>query len=125
METVLTGSVRYIVNYTAGTDARETIVDGKTGAKIRINIDGLDEATEQDELFYIESPSGDMLYDAYDRREAMKLLSNIRKGMKYPDMDTASFYPPKRTVKKAKSESKSRKRMTGTPASLTGTRRLI
>jgi len=117
METKMSGSVRDIVNYALGTDARETVVDAKTGAKIRINIDGLDDATEQDEPFYIESPSGEMIYDAYNRQEAVKLLSNIRKGMKYPDMDTASLYPPKRRTNK-----KSSKRSSSTPTSIRGMR---
>lgn len=117
METRKSGNVRDIVSYAAGTDARETVVDAKTGAKIRINIDGLDDATERDEPFYVESPSSDMIYDAYNRQEAVKLLSNIRKGMKYPDMDTASLYPPKRKAKK-----KSSKRSSSTPTSIRGMR---
>ena len=79
------GNVSDLVNRVAASDARATFIDSKTGARIRINIDGLDGATEQDEPFYIESPDGENLYDAYNRKEARMILSNIRKGRKYPD----------------------------------------
>ena len=110
METKWTGSVKDLVNYVARTDARETVVDTKTGAKIRINIDGLEGAVEgKDEPFYIESPDGENLYDAYNRREAIAILSNIRKGIKYPDMAMASVPSPVKK-KKAKGKKHSRKR---------------
>ncbi len=76
------GSVKDLVNTVAGSDARATYVDTKTGAKIRINIDSAEEET--DEPFYIEH--GENLYDAHNRKDAVMILSNIRKGKKYPDM---------------------------------------
>ena len=116
METKKSGSVRDIVNYTAGTDARETVVDAKTGAKIRIDIDGAgyDEDTgKMGEPFYIEH--GDNLYDAFDRKEAMMILSNIRKGKQFPDMPDS----PKPRKPRAK---KSSKRSSSTPTSMQGIR---
>ena len=115
METKKSGSVRDIVNYTAGTDARETVVDAKTGAKIRINIDGggYDEDTgEIGEPFYIEH--GDNLYDAFDRKEAMMILSNIRKGKQFPDMPDSP--------KPRKPRKKSSKQSSSTPTSIRGVR---
>lgn len=115
METRKQGSVQDIVSYTAGTDARETVVDAKTGAKIRINIDGggYDEDTgEMGEPFYIEH--GGNLYDAFDRKEAMMILSNIRKGKKFPD--TPDNPKPRKLLKK------SSKRSSGTPTSIRGMR---
>ena len=115
METKKSGSVKDIVNYTAGTDARETVVDAKTGAKIRINIDGggYDEDTgEMGEPFYIEH--GDNLYDAFDRKEAMMILSNIRKGKQFPDMPDSP--------KPRKPRKKSAKRSSSTPTSIRGIR---
>jgi hypothetical protein len=90
MDTVLNTNVKDIVQYTAGTDARETVIDGKTGAKIRINIDGVDEDPQwgTQEPFYIEH--GDNLYDAYNRKEAVMILSNIRKGDKFPDQPSST-----------------------------------
>ncbi len=82
METKWTGNVRDLVRYASGTDARETVVDAKTGAKISINIGGGD-FEETDEPFYIEH--GGELYDAYNRKNAVMILSNIRKGKKDPD----------------------------------------
>ena len=108
METIWIGSVQDIVARVAASDARETFVDEKTGAKIRINIDGGD-FEETDEPFYIEH--GENLFDAYDRKEAVRILSNIRKGEKYPDMDIVSTAKPK---KKTKSKSKSRTRVGNT-----------
>ena len=116
METRKSGSVRDIVNYTMRTDARETVVDTKTGARIRINIDGggYDQDTgEIGEPFYIEH--GDNLYDAFDRKEAMMILSNIRKGKKFPDMPDS----PKPRKPRAK---KSSKRSSSTPTSMQGIR---
>ena len=103
METRWTGSVRDMVLYAAGTDARETVVDARTGAKVRINIDsgGYDEDTmKMGEPFYIEH--GDNLYDAFDRKEAVMILSNIRKGRQYPDMPDSS---PKKKRKSGKKKS--------------------
>lgn len=103
MDIVWTGNVRDLVATVARSDARTTYVDGVTGAKIRINIDGLEGATERDEPFYIESPNGEDLYDAYNRKEAVMILSNIRKGKKFPDMPEPS--KPKRSVsRKGKSK---------------------
>src|SRR3990172_10633764 len=111
MEIEKSGSVRDIVNYTAGTDARETVVDTQTGAKIRIDIDsgGYDEDTGKiGEPFYIEY--GDNLYDAFDRKEAIMILSNIRKGKQFPDMpDSPKLRKPRK---------KSSKRSPSTPTSI-------
>ena len=97
MDIVWTGNIRDLVATVAGSDARATYVDGVTGAKIRINIDGLDGATERDEPFYIEY--GENLYDAYNRKEAVMILSNIRKGRKFPDTPEE---PKKRRVSKSR-----------------------
>ena len=61
-------------------------MDAKTGARIRINIDGVDYDPQwgEPEPFYISHDG--YLYDAYNRKEARMILSNIRKGVKYPDM---------------------------------------
>lgn len=109
METKWTGNVRDLVNRVASSDARETFIDAKSGAKIRINIDGVDEdeAYGKAEPFYIESPDGDNLYDAYDRKEAVMILSNIRRGEKYPDMPSAA--PKRKRVAKQKPRRKSHK----------------
>ena len=114
METKKTGSVKDIVNYTGGTDARETVVDAKTGAKIRINIDGggYDEDTgEIGEPFYIEH--SDNLYDAFDRKEAVMILSNIRKGKQFPDIPDS---PKRRKLRKKVSKRSS------SPTSIRGIR---
>lgn len=104
MDIKWTGSVRDLVATVASSDARTTYID-KSGAKIRINIDGGD-FKETDEPFYIKSSDGENLYDAYDRKEAVMILSNIRKGKKYPDMPD---YEPKRKSTKPKSKRKSKK----------------
>ena len=116
METKMSGSVKDIVNRTAGTDARETIVDARTGAKIRLNIDGggYDEDTgEMGEPFYIEH--GENLYDAFDRKEAIMILSNIRRG-ENPDMPVTK---PKSAPRKRKPTSK---RSSGRPTGMQGLR---
>lgn len=97
METIWRGNVRDMVRYTAHTDARETVVDSQTGAKIRINIADAAEPGYKGvfEPFYIESPDGETIYDAYNRKEAITILSNIRKGMEYPDLGVASLFTPK------------------------------
>jgi hypothetical protein len=78
------GCVRDLVAAVASSDARTTYVDAKTGATIRINLNGNEDG--KGEPFYIESPDGENLYDAYDRKEAVMILSNIRKGAKLPDL---------------------------------------
>lgn len=105
METVWTGNIRGLVNMVGASDARQTFVDSKTGAKISINIDGLDGATEQDEPFYIGHD--DNLYDAYNRKEAVMILSNIRKGKRFPDMPDEPR-PRKQYSVSSKSRGKSR-----------------
>jgi hypothetical protein len=89
MDIVWKGNVRDLVTRVADSDARSTYVDDKTGAKIRINIDGGDFDEDTGELigepFYIESPDGENLYDAFNRKEAIMILSNIRRGERYPD----------------------------------------
>lgn len=92
------GSVRNLVATVGGGDARlGFVLDKKSGAKISMNINDVPEPGYKGtfEPFYIESPDGDNMYDAYNRKEAIKILSNIRKGVKYPDMDTASMFPAK------------------------------
>ena len=112
MDKVFTGSVKDIVSYVAGTDARETVVDAKTGAKIRINIDGVedDPISGEPEPFYIEY--GDNLYDAYNRQEARMILANIRRGEPYPDMPS-SIPKRKPTPKKRKPAKRLSKRSSG------------
>lgn len=92
------GSVRDLVTAVGNGDARLGLVlDKKSGAKISMNMNDVPEPGYKGtfEPFYVESPDGDNVYDAYNRKEAIKLLSNIRKDMKYPDMDTASMFPAK------------------------------
>lgn len=103
METQWTGNVKDLVDHVASSDARETFIDMRTGAKIRINIDGVDVDPQWGpaEPFYIESPDKENLYVAYDRKEARMILSNIRKGEKYPDC-------PSDTPRTAKSSKKKR-----------------
>ncbi len=103
------GNVRDLVRAVAGSDARATYIDTKTGAKIRINIDGGD-FEENDEPFYIESPDGENLYDAYNRKDAIMILSNIRKGKKYPDQPDE---PKPKTKKKKVKRSRAKKTITG------------
>lgn len=99
------GNVRDLVTAVASSDARTTYIDAKTGAKISINIGGGD-FLETDEPFYIESPDGENLYDAYNRKDAVMILSNIRKGKKFPDMPDSE---PKRKSVKTKSKKKGKK----------------
>ena len=108
------GNVRDLVRAVAGSDARTTYIDTKTGAKIRINIDSAEEET--DEPFYIESPDGENLYDAHNRKEAIMILSNIRKGKKYPDMPDE----PKPKTKKGKAKRTRAKKIT---TGISGSRR--
>jgi len=89
MRTIWKGSVRSLVSYTAGTDARETVVDAKTGAEIAINISGGD-FEETDEPFYIWYK--DEMYDAYNQEDAVRILSNIRKGKRHPDLNPTKVY---------------------------------
>ena len=107
------GNVRDLVRAVAGSDARTTYID-TSGAKIRINIDSAEEET--DEPFYIESPDGENLYDAYNRKDAIMILSNIRKGKKYPDMPDE---PKPKTKKKKVKRSRAKKTTTG----ISGSRR--
>lgn len=93
------GSVRGLVAAVGDGDARlGFVLDKKSGAKISMNISDLPypEATEP---FYVESPDGDNLYDAGDRKEAVKLLTNARKGMKY--LDTDLYKVPKKRQRKS------------------------
>lgn len=108
MEIKWTGNVRDLVATVAGSDARTTYVD-KSGAKIRINIDGGgydDDTGDVGEPFYIESPDGENLYDAFDRKEAVMILSNIRRGEKFPDMPSAKPVRKEKKSKKARKSSK-------------------
>lgn len=113
-----TGSVKDLVDAVGDSDARRgPIVDAKSGAKIWMNLDGSDDP-DATEPFYIESPDGDNLYDANNRREAEMILSNIRKGEEYPDLPSTT---PRGTLAK-KSKSKSRRRSTTQSISLSGMR---
>ncbi len=128
METILDKSVKDIVNYAAGTDARETVVDKQTGAKISINISDVDEGGIGDEFepFYIEH--GDNFYDPETRKEAEMILSNIRAGKKYPDMpdDNERVMFPSDVkvvaVKPKRSKGKARSRREPPPAGIAGMR---
>jgi len=93
----LTGSVRDLVNTGADSDARLGFVTDKvSGAKVAMNISGAEDALESDEPFYIESPDGENLYDAYNRREAVRILTNIRSGDPYPDLHHTEPRPRRR-----------------------------
>jgi hypothetical protein len=113
-----------LVAAVGGGDARlGFVVDKKSGAKISMNLNDVPEPGYKGtfEPFYIESPDGENMYDPYNRREAIKLLSNIRKGVKYPDIDTASMFPArwqKRVGGRTKGRAKS-----GKTTSLRGLRR--
>jgi hypothetical protein len=108
-----TGDVRGLVNAVASGDARlGFVLDKKSGAKISMNIsDGPPEGwgSRHYEPFYIESPDGEIIYDAYNRKEAVTILSNIRKGMEYPDMGVASLYPPGKKYPTKKKHAKKKK----------------
>lgn len=87
-----TGTVEDLVDTVGDSDARlGSVTDKVTGAKIWMNLNGIDDpALSEEELeklepFYIESPDGDNLYDAYDRKEAVKMLTNIRNGKNADD----------------------------------------
>jgi hypothetical protein len=87
------GDVRGLVNTVGNGDARlRFVLDKKSGAKISMNISGTDDE-EATEPFYIESPDGENLYDAGNRKEAVKMLTNIRAGR---DADEDSFPRTKR-----------------------------
>jgi len=94
------GSVRGLVVAVGDGDARlGFILDKKSGAKISMNINELPypEATEP---FYVESPDGDNLYDAGNRKDAVKLLTNARKGVKRLDDDLYDVAPKHKSSKK-------------------------
>ena len=111
------GDVAKLVAVVGDGDARMGFVlDKESGAKIAMNINGLDGATEDDEPFYIESPDGDNLYDAYNRKEAIMILSNISKGKKYPDMPDE---PKPKTKKRKAKRTRAKKTTTG----ISGSRR--
>ena len=92
------GSVRNLVATVGDGDARlGSVLDKKSGAKISMNISELPypEATEP---FYVESPDGENLYDAGNRKEAVKLLTNARKGIR--ELDTDLYEAPKKRRRK-------------------------
>lgn len=114
-----TGSVHDLVALVGDSDARlGPVTDAKSGAKISMNLDGGD-SEEGDEPFYIESPDGENLYDAYNRKEAVMILSNIREGKEFPEQpdDTPKLKPAK------KNRRKSRKRSASSPTSVRGIKR--
>lgn len=93
------GSVRGLVNAVGSGDARlGFVVDKKSGAKISMNISELPDP-EATEPFYVESPDGENMYDAGNKREAIALLTNARKGMKHLDTDEMYRVPSKRQKK--------------------------
>ncbi len=101
---VWTGNVRDLVSFVADQDARIGFVKDKTsGAKIAINISGTDEPA--DEPFYIESPDGENMYDAYDRKEAVRMLNNIRAGR---DADDYPLPPTRQKTARRRKPRKSR-----------------
>jgi len=78
-----TGTVTDLVNTVGSSDARlGPVTDKISGAKIWMNIDSDPDPEYRGvkEPFYIESPDGDNLYDARNRREAIMMLRNIRQG---------------------------------------------
>lgn len=109
------GNVRDLVATAACSDARTRYIDEKTGAKISINISDVADPNFAGvfEPFYIESPDGENMYDAYDRKEARMILSNIRKGMKFPDMPDDSPRPAKKPKSKSKKKVSSRASVRG------------
>ncbi len=116
LQRVWTGGVRGLVNWVAGQDARVGFVlDKVSGAKIAINISGTDEPAE--EPFYIESPDGQNMYDAYDRKEAVKMLTNIRAGREADD-----DAPKKPRVSYSPKAKKSGKRRPGSATGIGGVR---
>jgi len=101
-----TGSIQGLVAAVGDGDARlGAVVDTKSGAKVSMNISGSDDpgATEP---FFIESPDGDNVYDASNRKEAAAILSRIRAGSKFPDMSSVvrkSVVKPRRKTKRRES----------------------
>jgi hypothetical protein len=94
------GNLRDLVAAVGNGDARMGFVlDKKSGAKIAVNIDGTDEPAE--EPFYIESPDGENMHDAYNRKEAIKMLENARAGR---DVDDDAPATAKRTKKKSRAK---------------------
>lgn len=110
------GSVRGLVDAVGDGDARlGMVIDNRSGAKIALNISGTDDP-EATEPFDIESPDGQNLYEASDRREAVAILSNIRRGERYPDMPSKSRGGPRKPRL-------SRSRKMSPPPSVSGVRR--
>jgi hypothetical protein len=96
------GSVEDLVDTVGSSDARlGFVMDRKSGAKVAMNIDGICDP-DAPEPFFVESPDGENLYDAWDRREAARLLTNARRGMKYIDDMGAPKPQPRRTSKSKK-----------------------
>ncbi len=104
-----TGPVRDLVNAVGSGDARMGfVVDLKSGAKIAMNISGSDDP-EATEPFYVESPDGENLYDAGNRREAVKMLSNVRAGRAADDWSVSKPKVARRKASAPKSRSRSRR----------------
>lgn len=98
------GGVRDLVAAVGSGDARlGFVVDKKSGAKISMNMSDVPDPGYKGvfEPFYIESPDGENLYDAYNRKEAIMILSNIRKGVKGPDMPRRQGVRGKRSRRKS------------------------
>lgn len=99
-----TGNARDLVSAVGNGDARMGfVVDLKSGAKIAMNINGTDD-NEATEPFYIESPDGDNMYDASDRKDAVRMLNNIRDGR---DADDYAPPPTKKSPRKKAHRDKS------------------
>lgn len=105
------GSVKELVDAVGDGDARlGFVLDRKSGARVSMDMSSVDESDPEHgtpgyEPFHVESPDHDNLYDARNRREAVALLTNIRKGMKYPDTDGVYTAPARKPKPKRKKPS--------------------
>ena len=72
------------------------VLDKKSGAKVSMNIND-DFGGKATEPFYVLASDGENMYDAYDRREAAKMLANAREDMKH--LDTDLYEAPKKQKK--------------------------
>lgn len=107
-EYVWHGGVRELVNTVGDGDARLGFVrDSASGARIAMNISDIADDDDEGEYgsfepFYIESPDGENLDDAYNRREAVQMLMDWRK--KAPKKRTTYTTLSKKSKKSRKSD---------------------
>ena len=98
------GSVKGLVAAVGGGDARlGFVLDKKSGAKIAMNISD-DFGGEATEPFYVLASDGENMYDAYDRREAIVMLTNARDDAKH--LDTDEMYRAPKKGKKGRAKKK-------------------